>query len=116
LLRYIVKILLSSAIIALVSEVSKKSGYIGGLIASLPLTSMLALFWLYNDTNNSSKVAELSTGILLFVLPSLIFFVAMPLLLRRNINFYLALALSSGVMMAGYAFFSLILSKFGVRL
>jgi len=51
-----------------------------------------------------------------FVLPSLIFFVAMPLFLRRGINFYVALALSSGVMMAGYAFFSLILSKFGVRL
>ncbi|KUK79965.1 MAG: Uncharacterized protein XD94_1248 [Mesotoga prima] len=115
-LRYIVKILVSSIIIALVSEVSKKSGYIGGLIASLPLTSMLALFWLYNDTKNPSKVAELSTGILLFVLPSLIFFVAMPLFLRRGINFYVALALSSGIMMAGYAFFSLILSRFGVRL
>jgi len=52
LLRYIVKILVSSVIIVLVSEVSKKSGYIGGLIASLPLTSMLALFWLCNDTNS----------------------------------------------------------------
>jgi uncharacterized membrane protein (GlpM family) len=116
LLRYVIKIMISAIIITVVSEVSKKTGYIGGLIASLPLTSMLALFWLYNDTKNVDKVAELSTSILLFVIPSLIFFVFMPLLLKRGMNFYLALAISSGAMMSGYAFFSFILSRFGIRL
>lgn len=115
-LRYVVKVLISATVITIVSEVSKKTGYIGGLIASLPLTSMLALFWLYNDTKDAAKVAQLSTGILLFVIPSLIFFVIMPFLLKREVNFYLALAISSSVMMLGYAFFSFILSKFGVKL
>jgi len=59
--------MISAIIITVVSEVSRKTGYIGGLIASLPLTSILALFWLYNDTRDVEKVAELSTGILLFV-------------------------------------------------
>ncbi len=114
--RYIVKVLISAVIITVVSEVSRKTGYIGGLIASLPLTSILALFWLYNDTRDVEKVAELSTGILLFVIPSLTFFIVMTLLLRRGLSFYLTLVISSSVMLAGYAMFSSILQRFGVRL
>ena len=82
-IRYIIKILVSAVLITIVSEVSKKTGYLGGFIASLPITSMLALFWLYNDTKNSDKVAELSIGILLFVIPSMVFFIVLPILLKR---------------------------------
>ena len=103
-------------LITLVSEVSKKTGYLGGFIASLPITSMLALFWLYNDTKNSDKVAELSIGILLFVIPSMVFFIVLPILLKRELNFYLALIISSGIMVSGYALFSLILSRFGIKI
>ncbi len=103
-------------LITLVSEVSKKTGYLGGLIASLPITSMLALFWLYNDTKNSDKVAELSIGILLFVIPSMVFFIVLPILLKKELNFYLALIISSGIMVSSYALFSLILSRFGIKI
>jgi len=103
-------------LITIVSEVSKKTGYLGGFIASLPITSMLALFWLYNDTKNSDKVAELSIGILLFVIPSMVFFIVLPILLKRELNFYLALIISSGIMVSGYALFSLILSRFGIKI
>lgn len=103
-------------LITIVSEVSKKTGYLGGLIASLPITSMLALFWLYNDTKNSDKVAELSIGILLFVIPSMVFFIVLPILLKKELNFYLALIISSGIMVSSYALFSLILSRFGIKI
>jgi len=116
LIRYIIKILVSAVLITIVSEVSKKTGYLGGFIASLPITSMLALFWLYNDTKNSDKVAELSIGILLFVIPSMVFFIVLPILLKRELNFYLALIISSGIMVSGYALFSLILSRFGIKI
>ena len=115
-IRYIIKILVSAVLITIVSEVSKKTGYLGGFIASLPITSMLALFWLYNDTKNSDKVAELSIGILLFVIPSMVFFIVLPILLKRELNFYLALIISSGIMVSGYALFSLILSRFGIKI
>jgi F0F1-type ATP synthase assembly protein I len=108
--------LVSAVLITLVSEVSKKTGYLGGLIASLPITSMLALFWLYNDTKNSDKVAELSIGILLFVIPSMVFFIVLPILLKKELNFYLALIISSGIMVSSYALFSLILSRFGIKI
>ena len=103
-------------LITIVSEVSKKTGYLGGFIASLPITSMLALFWLYNDTKNSDKVAELSIGILLFVIPSMVFFIVLPILLKKELNFYLALIISSGIMVSSYALFSLILSRFGIKI
>jgi uncharacterized protein involved in exopolysaccharide biosynthesis len=36
------------------------------------------------------------------VLPSLLFFILFPILLRRNWNFFLAFFLSTAVMVAGY--------------
>lgn len=42
-LYYTIKILLSSLIIVAVSEIAKRSTMLGALLASLPLTSLLAL-------------------------------------------------------------------------
>ncbi len=42
----ILKALLSGVIVALVSEVAKRNPGIGGLIASLPLISVLGMIWL----------------------------------------------------------------------
>src|SRR5690349_12496787 len=70
--QYIIKLLISAAIIVAVSEVSKRSSLIGGLLASLPLTSFLAMLWLYKDTKDTAKVAALSMSIFWLVLPSLV--------------------------------------------
>lgn len=42
-LEFIVKTLVSALIISIIAYISRKSTFIGGLIASLPLTSILAL-------------------------------------------------------------------------
>lgn len=72
--QYVVKVLITAALIVAVSEVSKRSTFLGGLLASLPLVSFLALLWLYLDTKDTAKVAALSTSIFWMVLPSLVFF------------------------------------------
>ena len=84
------------------SEISKRTSFWGGLIASLPLTSILAIVWLYIDTNDKLKVANLSTNIFWFVIPSLLFFVFFPIFLKMNINFYISMLLSSSITMFGY--------------
>ena len=60
----LLKLLLSSSIIVLVSETAKKDNLIGGLIASIPLVSVLSMIWLYIDTNDIDKVRALANGIL----------------------------------------------------
>ena len=63
-MKYVIlKIIISSGIITLVSEVSKKNSFIGGLIASIPLISVLSIIWLYIDTKDIEKIKNLSTSI-----------------------------------------------------
>ena len=45
-----IKALISGVIIAIVSEIAKRSPGIGALILSLPLISILAFIWLWRDT------------------------------------------------------------------
>lgn len=113
---FILKFSISAALIVAVSEVSKRSSFLGGLFASLPLVSVLAMIWLYRDTRDTGKVAALSTSIFWLVLPSLALFVALPFLLKRGFTFWPSLALGVGAMLACYGATALALNKFGIKL
>ena len=89
----ILKFGLSAAVIVAVSEIAKRSSLLGGLLASLPLTSLLAFVWLWQDTRDAQKVAALSSSILWLVLPSLVLFLVLPALLKRGVHFYRHLGL-----------------------
>lgn len=115
--QYIVKILVTTALVVAIAEVSKRSSLVGGLLASLPLVSFLALFWLYLDTKDTGKVAALSSSIFWLVLPSLVFFLALsPLLLKLKLNFYLSFGLATALMLVCYGVMLVILKKAGVNL
>ncbi|HCZ06704.1 MAG: hypothetical protein PWP37_1604 [Thermotogota bacterium] len=104
--RYLLKFLISAAVIVVVSEISKRNTLIGGLIASLPLTSMLAILWFYTDTRDTGNVASLSMSILWFVIPSLVFFITLSLLLKKtSIGFYPSFILSTLLTMLSYYIF-----------
>lgn len=114
--QYLIKVLLSAVIIVAVTEFSKRNTLVGGLFASLPLVSFLAMLWLYFDTKDAGKVAALSTSIFWLVLPSLVFFLALPALLKWKLNFYLSFGLATALMLASYGLMLLGLKKIGVNL
>ena len=99
---YIFKIVISALIIVLVSEISKRSTFLGALLASLPLISILAFIWIYIDTKDTARIAELSTQILWLVIPSLLFFVLLPIFLKLNYSFAISMILSTTCMLIGY--------------
>ena len=45
--HYFIKVFISSGIIVLVSEIAKRDNLLGGLVASIPLLSVLSMIWLY---------------------------------------------------------------------
>ncbi|MBI1375166.1 MAG: hypothetical protein GC159_20800 [Phycisphaera sp.] len=109
---YLLKLVISAALIVVVSEVSKRYATIGGLLASLPLISYLAFIWLYIDTHDKAKVAALSWSILWLVIPSLSLFVALPLLMKK-LAFVPSLIVSTLIMFACYAGTMALLKKLG---
>ncbi len=72
------KAALSGALVVTVSEAAKRNPTWGGLIASLPLVSVLALVWLWNDTKDVARIASLAQAIFWFALPSLPMFLVFP--------------------------------------
>lgn len=112
------KVFITAVLIVIISEVSKRTGYLGGLIASLPLVSYLSLIWLYVEGEDKTKTTEIisqhSISVFWFVLPTLPFFVILPLLLK-HMHFAAAMAVSTATMFACYAGTMWALSQFGIK-
>jgi hypothetical protein len=70
-----IKVLLTAVLVVAISEAAKRSTLLGGILASLPLTSLLAFIWLYGETGDTGKIASLSVSIFWYVLPSLVLFI-----------------------------------------
>ena len=113
---YALKIVITTLLIVLISEIAKRSSFVGAILASVPLVSVLAMLWLYIDTKNISKVSELSSSIFWLVLPSLTLFITLPLLLKQGINFYLSISLSIGITIFSYWLMISVLNHFGIKL
>lgn len=115
-LYYLTKLLLSAGIIVVVSEVAKANATLGALIKSLPLISILAMIWLYVDTRDVTKIAELSASTFWLVLPTLPMFLVLPALLKNGFGFYASLGISIGVMLACYGVAMPLLARFGITI
>ena len=115
-IQYLIKLILSAAIIVVVSEVAKRSTLIAAIVVSLPLITMLSLIWLYIDTRDLEKVSQLSISIFWLVIPSLSFLLILPQLLRYQLNFFLSIALSSAAMVVVYLATIAALRKLGISL
>jgi cytosine/uracil/thiamine/allantoin permease len=61
------------------------------VLASLPLTSLLAMIWLWRDTGDQQRVAELATSTFWFFLPSMPLFLVLPALLKHGLSFWAAM-------------------------
>jgi len=112
----IIKVAITAIMIVAISEVSKRSTFFGAIIASIPIVSVLAMIWLYQDTKDIQKISELSFGIFWLVIPSMAFFISLPLLLKQGLSFYLSLGASITITVLCYFLMIFILKHFGISL
>ncbi len=116
--RLIAKLVISAGIVYLVSEVVVRHSrpWLGALFASLPLLSILTFFWIYygiaDHAERTEKLAQHSTGVFWWVLPSLPMFLIFPFLLRRGLPFWPNLIVCCLITMALYALLATILRNF----
>lgn len=116
LLQTALKLALSAGIAVAVAEIAKRSNFWAAALASLPLTSILALVWLYVDTGDTARVANLATSILWLVVPSLLFFILLPLLLRAQWGFGSSLTLAAGATALAYVATVKLLTIIGIEI
>jgi len=112
---YILKVGISAVLIVAISELGKRSSFWGGVLASVPILSVLAFIWLYIDTKSIEKISQLSYSVFWLVIPSLSLFLILPYLLKLKWDFLPALLVSIIVMVIFYYIMVFILGKFGAK-
>lgn len=112
----VAKALISGGIIAIVSEVAKRSPGAGAMIASLPLISILGMIWLWRDTGDTPRLAAHAEATFWYVLPSLPMFLLVPALLRRGMAFLPALAAGCALTIGLYLVMRWMGPRLGLRL
>ena len=112
----VIKALLSGVIVAAVSEVARRYPGVGGLIASLPLISVLGMIWLWRDTTDPVRMADHATATFWFVLPSLPMFLLIPAMLRNGFGFWVSLAAGCVLTIALYGLMVWAGPRFGLRM
>lgn len=115
-LYLVLKAAISGVIVAIVSEVARRYPGLGGLIASLPLTSILAMIWLWGDTHDPARIAQQASSTFWFILPILPMFLLIPEMLKRGVGFWPTLIGACALTMALYGFTVWLGPKLGLRL
>lgn len=91
---FVVKVTVSALIIAGVSELAKRMPSLGGLIAAMPLTTLLALIWLYAETGDYQLAHDFTRSVLFAIVPTIFFFITALYLFKRGTSFMTILIVS----------------------
>lgn len=111
----VTKYLMTAGMVVLVSELAKTNDRLGGVIAALPLMTILTLLWLYFENQSNEKIANHAFYTFWYVIPTLPMFLLFPLLLHR-VGFWITLAASIVLTMVCFALFALLVRTIGVEL
>ena len=89
-------------IIVICTQIGRKYPSLAGLLATMPLTGMIVLVWLYTDNPGNFVLMEKYTkGALWGIAPSILFFIVAYLCFRRQWGLPIVLSASFGVWLIG---------------
>lgn len=111
----ITKYLITAGVVVLISELAKRSDKLGGLIAALPMITVLTLIWLYIEKQPETKIANHAWYTFWYVVPTLPMFLIFPILLSR-IGFWPTLFASVVITVICFSAFAFVMRRFGVEL
>ena len=92
--QLVVKMIVSGVFVGLISELAKRLPRIGGLVAALPIISLLTVFWLLVDRQTNAQIAHFVHGVLFGLIPTGLGLLLLALLLERDVSFAVALVIS----------------------
>ena len=111
----LVKILVTAFIIVIVSEIAKVNDRMGGLIAAMPLTTFLILFWMYYENASENKIATHINYTLLYLIATVPMFLIFPYCLNK-FGFLIAIIICIVVTMISTIIIHQISKNFDIKL
>lgn len=111
---YLLKALLSAAIIVSATEVAKRNSAMAALLLAIPLISIIALFLMWVEGQSTLKIADVASTTVWYVLPTLPMFLLLSYLLRHGYNFLLSLTVSLVLLIGLFYLTQHLINKFSV--
>lgn len=111
----LLKYLITALVVTIVGEAARRSDRLGGLIAALPLVTILTLIRLHLEQLPQERIANHAWYTFWYVVPTLPMFLAFPWLLGR-LGFWPSLLVSAAGTIGLYRVFALAMAPLGVRL
>lgn len=112
----LVKLLISAAIIVIVTKIQLFDDRLSALLIALPFTSVVAMVWMQAEKQGPERIANHSSGTFWFVLPSLPMFLILPWMLRHGWSFWAALGVNCLITAGLFWLMVVILRQFGIDL
>lgn len=109
------KYFITAAVVVVVSEFAKRSDRLGGLIAALPLVTVLTLIWLYLERQPVDKIANHAWYTFWYVVPTLPMFLLFPAMLPR-FGFWPTLLACIVITIVCFGAFAAVVRRFGIVL
>ena len=81
---FLIKMLTSAVIIGLVSEIARRSPTYGGVIAALPLVSLISLIWLVRQGQSKMEVTAFVKSVLYGLPATFLLLLVLYVLLSRG--------------------------------
>jgi uncharacterized membrane protein (GlpM family) len=109
-MQFALKLIISNLIILLCVWLGRKFPSLGGLVATMPLTSLIVLLWLYNDNpGDRTLLPAYVEGVFFGVIPTMLFFGAAWLCLKRGLHLPATLTVGFAVWLAAALIHQLLL-------
>jgi len=112
----VVKLLVTALVIVIVTKVQLFHERLLALLIALPFTSLIAMVWMHQEKQSSTRIANHAESTFWFVLPTLPMFLVFPWLLRQGWTFWPALLANCAMTIALFWITVIVLRKFGIDL
>ena len=101
-MQFAIKLAISITVIIICSHLGRKFPTLGGLIATMPLTGVIVLVWLYtDDPTNMSLMEGYTKGALWGIGPTILFFLSAFICFQMHFSLGIVLAISFAVWFMG---------------
>ena len=109
------KILITSIIIVSITEIAKFNDKIGGLIAAMPLTTFLILFWMYYENMSENKISVHMSYTLLYLTATVPMFLIFPYCINK-FGFWITIFISIFITLISVFIIHQISKNFDIKL
>ncbi len=89
----VMKIIASAIVIGVVTEISRRFPSYGGVLAALPLVSLLSIIWLYVQGEQSATLSKFALGVLWGFPATAVLLIIVYIALQNSLHLFLSIAL-----------------------